>query len=107
MALSVTGEFDEKPDSLEFTLAEGVTSFNGSDKSRTVDALDCFDTIDVTGGNWAFWDANRDDDAMTLYYDSSAQTLTLRYGVVPEPTTPALTLLALSALALRRRRIRN
>ncbi len=48
-------------------------------------------------------DATKYGDAR-LVYDAAGQTLKLTYEVVPEPTTATLSLLALAALAARRRR---
>lgn len=94
----------ETPEPFVYTLATGVTSFNNETQSRDVEAWSCFDNISVCGSNWVAWNPSPESDAMTLHYDSEAQTLTLRYGVIPEPTTAMLSLLSLGAFAWHRRR---
>lgn len=82
-------------DSYSYTLASGVSSITSGDWTEKVLASNYFSAITVNN------EALSLDDAW-LYYDSTAQTLTL--ASVPEPTTATLSLLALGALALRRRR---
>ena len=80
-------------DSYSYTLASGVSSITGDWTEKA--ASDYFSSIMVG-------DTTLSLDNAWLYYDSTAQTLTL--ASVPEPTTATLSLLALGALALRRRR---
>lgn len=80
-------------DSYSYTLASGVSSITGDWVEKA--ASDYFSSIMVG-------DTTLSLDNAWLYYDSTAQTLTL--ASVPEPTTATLSLLALGALALRRRR---
>lgn len=87
---------DLPPDVYEYTLATGVTSIAGSDWSE-VDASQYFSSISLGGHSLEAGDA-------LLRYDSEAKTLTLASAMVPEPTSVTLSLLALGALALRRRR---
>lgn len=102
--LTIKGAWETTPELVEYTLASGVTSFNNVSSSCEVDAWECFGDIRIFGDSDSSFYASRLDDVMTLCYDSEKQTLTLRYGVVPEPTTAALGLLALGGLAWRRRR---
>lgn len=81
-------------DSYSYTLASGVSSITG-DWTEKVLASNYFSAITVNNEALSL-------DNAWLYYDSTAQTLTL--ASVPEPTTATLSLLALGALALRRRR---
>lgn len=82
-------------DSYSYTLASGVSSITSGDWTEKVLASDYFSAITVNNEALSL-------DNAWLYYDSTAQTLTL--ASVPEPTTATLSLLALGALALRRRR---
>lgn len=87
---------DLPPDVYEYTLATGVTSITGADWTE-VDASQYFSSISLGGHSLEAGDA-------LLRYDSEAKTLTLASAMVPEPTSVTLSLLALGALALRRRR---
>lgn len=87
---------DLPPDVYEYTLATGVTSITGADWTE-VDASQYFSSISLGGHSLETGDA-------LLRYDSEAKTLTLASAMVPEPTSVTLSLLALGALALRRRR---
>ncbi len=82
-------------DSYSYTLASGVNSITSGDWTEKVLASNYFSAITVNNEALSL-------DNAWLYYDSTAQTLTL--ASVPEPTTATLSLLALGALALRRRR---
>ncbi len=84
-------------DEYDYTLATGVSAIVGAEWSLT--AADAYFSNVVVGEG-----AQLDLSSAVLRYDHDAGTLRLTSVTVPEPTVATLSLLALGALSLRRRR---
>ena len=97
--LVLTLDTDELPEEYRIVLFSGVGSVNfDSQALSTVNTSYVFAASDYLSGDYISY-------TTALIYDSSAQVVYLAEGLaIPEPTTATLSLLALAALAARRRR---
>ena len=97
--LVLTLDIDVLPEEYRIVLFSGVGSMNfDSQALSTLNTSYVFAASDYLSGDYISY-------TTALIYDSSAQVVYLAEGLaIPEPTTATLSLLALAALAARRRR---
>ena len=97
--LVLTLDTDELPEEYRIVLFSSVGSVNfNSQALSTLNTSYVFAASDYLSGDYISY-------TTALIYDSSAQVVYLAEGLaIPEPTTATLSLLALAALAARRRR---